>query len=116
MTQTTLKEDAWISLQMQLRGQFGKTPDLDAVLFLIGIRELGQVQEKFSKEDKVNLMHIAVCRLLSERGYYRLTGHDADGWPHWEALDTLPPMNLKNQEALLKELAIDYFNGLEIVE
>ncbi|MDX5320287.1 MAG: hypothetical protein LPK45_04330, partial [Bacteroidota bacterium] len=69
----------WKELQNQLNNQFGNIPDLNMVLLLIGIRELGKVKKKWTKEDKVNLMHIAVCRLLSEEGYYSLIGQDKDG-------------------------------------
>ena len=72
----------WKDLLLSLESRFGKQPDLNMVLILIGMRELGQVLTTLKKEEKVNLMHIAVCRLLSEEGYYELEGLDADGWPH----------------------------------
>ena len=58
-------EFQWGKLLVQLQNQFGKKPDVDALLFLIGVRELGKMPEDFSKEEKQNLMHIATCKLLS---------------------------------------------------
>ncbi|HQW55980.1 MAG TPA: hypothetical protein PK076_07625 [Saprospiraceae bacterium] len=88
-------------------------PDLNAVLLLIGIRELGQVRHKYSKEEKQDLMHIAVCTLLEPEGYYTFEGIDDDGWPHW--LNTKPFMlrGAEDQERFLKEKVNAYFDKLE---
>lgn len=88
-------------------------PDLNGILFLIGIQELGRWQEKFSKEEKQDLMHIAVCRLLSNEGYYRFAGRDADGWPHYELNQAIGKATLKDQEELLKRNIIRYFREWE---
>lgn len=88
-------------------------PDLNAVLLLIGIQELGRWQKHFSKEEKQDLMHIAVCRLLSYEAYFVFKGRDADGWPHWEQVRELNPHNLGQQEKLLQGLAVRYFNDLQ---
>jgi len=58
-------------------------------------------------------MHIAVCRLLSYEGYYEFKGRDHDGWPHWKALQPFTMTGVKEQELMLKEKAITYFNQLE---
>ncbi|NJL75976.1 MAG: hypothetical protein HC892_14095 [Saprospiraceae bacterium] len=89
-------------------------PDLNAVLFLIGIQELGRTKEKFTKEEKQDLIHIAVCMLLSYEGYYEFEGRDADGWPHWRAVKPFLLKGVTEQEQLLIEKTIQYFeeNGL----
>lgn len=89
-------------------------PDLNAILFLIGIQELGAVKSHFSKEEKQDLMHIAVCRLLSEEGYFEFEGIDAEGWPHWKPLRPVPVKGLIDQEELLKEKIIAYFRQLSV--
>jgi hypothetical protein len=104
----TLKT-GWDKLCKKLAAQYGEEPDLQVVLFLIGVQELGKGPQKFSKDEKQDLMHIAVCRLLSFFGYYELKGLDQDGWPHWELVNKLPPLTLKEQDLLLKQAAIDYF-------
>lgn len=88
-------------------------PDLNTVLFLIGIQELGRWKKKFSKEEKQDLMHIAVCRLLGYDGYYEFVGRDEDGWPHWQQVRELAPQPIADQEKLLKINAVRYFNDLE---
>jgi hypothetical protein len=101
---------AWNSLLENLQGMVGKRPkDLNAVLFLIGVQELGQGKKVFSKEEKQDLMHIGICRVLSPAGYYELEGLDKDGWPHWKMLKKLPHFDLLEQEKLLKMHVIEYF-------
>ena len=105
-------EEQFRNVQVKVYRQFQKNPDLNALLFLIGIRELGQIKEKFTKEEKQDLMHIAVCRLLSEEGFYELEGLDQDGWPHWIATQQLPKLTIDEQEYLLKKQIIRYFGAL----
>lgn len=100
----------WEALCKKLETQYGEEPDLQAILFLIGVQELGKGPMKFSKDEKQDLMHIAVCRLLSQYGYYRLEGQDAEGWPIWELVQKLPPLTLKEQDLLLKQAVIDYLS------
>lgn len=112
-SEKSLIESTWENLLDQLHQLLGKRPaDLNAVLFLIGVQELGRGPIRFSKEQKQDLMHIAVCRVLSESGYYEFTGYDKDGWPHWTLAKPLPPGDLLVQEALLKSHVITYFQSV----
>lgn len=100
----------WVELMTDLKSKIGKRPkDLNHVLFLIGIQELGKGMLDFSKEEKQDLMHIAICRLLSTQGFYKLEGLDEDGWPHWKKNEIIPKLDLTEQELLLKKCAIEYF-------
>jgi hypothetical protein len=83
--------------------------DLQAVLFLIGVQELGQGYRKFKKDEKVDLMHVALCTLLEPYGYYEYEGRDEQGWPHFSPVDKLPALDASQQERLVKEAAINYF-------
>ena len=105
----------WLKVRHFVKDVFKKEtlPDLNAVLFLIGIQELGRWQASFSKEEKQDLMHIAVCKLLSYDGFFEFVGRDADGWPHWKALKPAAIRGVEEQEALLKSRAIRYFKELE---
>ncbi|MFT7299331.1 MAG: hypothetical protein ACI9WO_002155 [Sphingobacteriales bacterium] len=105
------------SLTIQLGDQFadGEAVDLKGALFLIGVQELGQGARKYSKREKEELMHIAVCRLMSELGYYTLSGLDDQGWPHWEKTKNPPHMHLVEQESLLKQLIVDYFEKIDYI-
>lgn len=84
-------------------------PDLNAILFLIGIQELGRWKEQFTKEEKQDLMHIAACRLMSYDGFYEFKGRDADGWPHYEAVKPFQTKGVKEQELYLQTKVIQYF-------
>lgn len=96
--------------------KFEKKPDLNAILFLIGIRELGELPEKkFTKEEKTYLMHMANCKLFSYSGYYGLKGYDSKNWPVWENLKPLPSLSLFEQENLLRQHIIEYFEAEEII-
>jgi hypothetical protein len=106
-------ETAFEELTLQLKETLGRQPDLQSVLFLVGVQELGQLNRAFSKEEKQDLMHVGVCQLLTNAGYFTRTTRDADGWPHYEAVKNMPidTKNLAAQETLLKEQAIQYFNS-----
>ena len=105
-------EKNWQALLVKLESTIGKKPsDLNAVLFLIGVQELGKGNINFSKEEKQDLMHIAICKVLSSSGFYELEGTDQDGWPHWKLIKKLPSFDLMEQEKLLKIHVIDYFNN-----
>ncbi|UHG91316.1 hypothetical protein [Spirosoma oryzicola] len=105
-------DEAWEQLLDQLEALVGKRPvDLNAVLFLIGVQELGKGPRRFSKEAKQDLMHIAVCRILSQSGYYTFAGYDNDGWPQWTMNKPIPHADLLSQETFLKEHVISYFQS-----
>ena len=101
----------WWKLEEHLINKFGKKPDMEAILFLIGIQEFGNIQKKFSKEQKQDLMHIAVCSLLSQSGYYILEGLDDEGWPHFLQLKELPVYDVIEQENFLKDHILLYFEN-----
>ncbi|MDG1279136.1 MAG: hypothetical protein P8O16_17795 [Algoriphagus sp.] len=103
-------EKRWGKLLDGLKESIGKKPtDLNGVLFLIGVQELGQGTKTFSKEQKQDLLHIAVCKVLSLAGFYELDFIDQDGWPHWNLIKELPHFDLLDQEKLLKIQVLDYF-------
>jgi len=103
-------EKSWNNLMKKLENLIGKKPaDLNSVLFLIGVQELGKGPQYFSKEEKQDLMHIAVCKVLSYSGYYSLEGLDEEGWPHWKAVKRMPHLDLVEQERFLKFHVLEYF-------
>lgn len=101
----------WDALVAQLSAQFadGEPLDLDAIVYLIGVQELGQLNRSFKKDEKVNLMHIAICRLLEPYGYYEFDHFDRDGWPHYKVKEELPPLKAGEQAILMKEAVVQYF-------
>ena len=105
----TLQKD-WVDLMYKIKESTGKRPaDLNAVLFLIGLQELGQGARKLTKEEKQDAIHIAICKVLSLAGYYKLEGVDKEGWPHWKLQKKLPRFDLLEQEKLLKIQILEYF-------
>jgi len=108
-------EHNWTQLRAALMKQFGKKPDMNAILFLIGIQELGIGIREFTKEEKQDLMHIATCKVFSISGYYEFTGIDEEGWPHYKAVKSIPFANLREQENMLKWHVIEYFKNTDEV-
>jgi hypothetical protein len=105
-------EKQWEGLLEKLGSLIGKKPaDLNGVLFLIGVQELGKGALHFTKEQKQDLMHIGICRVLSLSGYYEFRGTDEEGWPHWDLVQALPSGDLLLQESLLKLHVLEYFRG-----
>jgi hypothetical protein len=99
----------WNDLVSELEKKFGDKPDLQVILFLIGVQEVGKGYAKYSKDEKQNLMHIATCKLLTQYGYYEFEKKDEEGWPHYKAIKALPAMTLGEQDVLLKKAVLDYF-------
>jgi hypothetical protein len=106
----------WWDLEARLVERFGKKPDMETLLFLIGIQEFGDIRKKFSKEEKQDLMHIAVCSLFRQSGYYELEGVDEEGWPHFRQLKALPVMGLIEQENFLKDHILLFFENSDLEE
>ena len=111
---TSLK-DKWDYLVKKLTQQFseGDVLNLDGIIYLIGVQELGQGKRQFKKDEKVNLMHIAICKLLEPYGYYEFDYFDKDGWPHYRILTDLPNLKPGEQTVLMKEAVINYFETLD---
>ncbi len=106
----------WKQVLVFFETNFDKKPDLNAILFLIGIRELGELREKnYTKDEKTHLMHIANCKILSYSGYYIQKGIDEQNWPVWENAKPLPAMNIFEQENLIRQHIIEYFDNEEII-
>ena len=108
----------WERIVSKLSARFadGDTPELDAIIYLIGVQELGQLHRKFKKDEKLNLMHIAVCRLLEPYGYYEFDFIDDDGWPHYKVKEELPALKPGEQSILMKEAIVQYFLERNFIE
>lgn len=101
----------WEELVERLSDLFsdGDPLELDAIIYLVGVQELGQYHRSFQKDEKLNLMHIAICRLLEPYGYYSFEYYDEDGWPHYAVEEELPPLKAGEQTVLMKEAIVNYF-------
>lgn len=110
-------KERWEKVVTLLSERFadGDTLDLDGIIYLIGVQELGQLNRRFKKDDKVNLMHIAICRLLEPYGYYEFEYFDNDGWPHYKTIEALPNLKAGEQTILMKEAVVTYFLEKELI-
>ena len=111
MSRDAQLKERWEQLVVILSDRFsqGEDLDLDAIIYLIGIQELGQLHREFKKDEKVNLMHIAICRLLEPYGYYEFDFFDEEGWPHYKVKEELPSLKSGEQSVLMKEAIVNYF-------
>lgn len=111
-------KERWEQLVNILSNQFsqGEDLDLDAIIYLIGVQELGKVHQKFKKDEKLNLMHIAICRLLEPYGFYEFDYFDEEGWPHYQVKEELPPLKAGEQSVLMKEAIVNYFIERQVIE
>lgn len=110
--------ELWIKIEEFFVENFQteKNAPIETYLFLIGIQELGSGMQKYSKDDKVNLIHIAVCRLLEPFGYYKFEDYDNEGWPIYKQLEEVPELKPNEQQLLMKKAIIQYFIDEELLE
>ncbi|WP_396156131.1 hypothetical protein [Flavobacterium sp.] len=118
MSRDELLKNRWNNVVQILSNQFaeGDVLDLDAIIYLIGVQELGKVHQTFKKDEKLNLMHIAICRLLEPYGFYEFDFVDKDGWPHYSVKEELPPLKAGEQSVLMKEAIVNYFLEKEVID
>ncbi|NER17307.1 hypothetical protein [Spongiivirga citrea] len=117
MTRDEELKERWELLVNKLSDQFseGEDLDLDGIIYLVGVQELGQLHRSFKKDEKLNLMHIAICRLLEPYGFYEFDFFDDDGWPHYKVKEQLPSLKAGEQSILMKEAIVGYFLEREYI-
>ena len=98
----------WAELVKRLNTRFDQDFELEGILFMIGLQELNKGYIRLNKDQKLEVMHIAVCTLLAPYGYYTFIGRDPDGWPHFEPTEKLPHLKPMQQHSLMKEAVIEY--------
>lgn len=108
----------WELVKQKISTQFGdgETLELDAIIYLIGVQELGKGYRKFNKDEKVNIMHVAICRLLEPLGYYEFDFYDDEGWPHYKVIEEIPFLKPGEQSVLMKESVIQYFKEKKLID
>ena len=103
-------EERWGVVVKKLEEKFNDEVSLKGVLYLIGIQELNFGIKKFERDEKINVLHVATCKLLSKYGYYKFDSIDKDGWPHYIEIKALKNLSKSAQEKLLKEAIVNYLN------
>lgn len=99
----------WQVLQEKLKARFETEMDVDAILFMIGLQELGKPYQRYKKDQKLEIMHVAICTLLEPYGFYDYQGRDEEGWHHWELKEEIPHLDAKQQNKLMTGAILDYF-------
>ena len=117
MARDQVLKDNWEAVVNKLTAKFGEGEELqlDAIIYLIGVQELGKGAQTFKKDEKINLMHIAICRLLEPFGYYKFDFFDKEGWPHYKIVEELPILKPGEQTVLMKEAIVLYFKEKELI-
>ena len=117
MSRDTQLKERWEALVEKLSSQFadGDIMELDAIIYLVGVQELGQYHNAYKKDEKLDLMHIAICRLLEPYGYYEFEFFDEEGWPHYIIKEELPSLKAGEQSVLMKEAIVGYFLEKEYI-
>ena len=54
----------WYKVRNRVKEEFGQRPDLNAILFIIGMNEVGIVKEKWEKEEKANKQNRSRIRVF----------------------------------------------------
>ena len=64
MTEHDLLKARWDEIVKRLSDTFseGEPLQVDTIIYLIGVQELGQLGRTYQKDEKVDLMHIAICK------------------------------------------------------
>ena len=110
-------KERWNSVVDKLSKQFadGDRLDLDSIIYLIGVQELGQLHRDYKKDHKLDLMHIAICKVLEPYGFYEFDYVDDEGWPHYKVLAQLPLLKAGEQSVLMKEAIVNDFLETEYI-
>ena len=103
-------EKRWGVLVKNLEKRFNQEITLKGILYLIGVQELNRGVQEYSREQKINVLHVAVCKILTPFGFYKFDKIDEDGWPHYIELKAIKKLSEKNQESLMKEAVIKYLS------
>ena len=118
MSRDELLKERWQIVVDKLSAQFadGDALDLDAIIYLIGVQELGQLHTSYKKDQKLDLMHIAICKVLEPYGFYEFDYVDEDGWPHYKVKAQLPFLKAGEQSILMKEAIVNYFLETDYIQ
>ncbi len=115
----------WPEVEEFMAKRFERGVDLKGILFIIGLREMGnqrrvevsegQAKKKYTKEEKQDLMNLALCQATSLDGYFEITHLDEAGWPVWRQIKPMPPMDNKVQEEFIRHYVIRYFESEALI-
>lgn len=100
----------WGRLVAKVGAQFGREPDIEALLFLIGVRSVGRGYEpELPKERKQSLIMEGSYLAFETLGVYSRVGMERNGFWIWEKNFDLPKLSVDDQEKLLQIGILNYF-------
>ena len=100
----------WNELLEKLENQFDQEMTLKGILYLIGVQELNLGIKQYERGEKVNVLHVAVCKILTPFGFYKFDRIDEEGWPHWIELKALKNLDENQQGLLMKKGILKYLS------
>ena len=103
----------WEVLVADIEARFGRMPDIDAILFLIGVQSVGRgFEPDLPKERKQSLIMEGSYLAFETLGVYHRMGLERNGFWIWEKTADVPELGLEDQEKLLQIGILNYFDQL----
>ena len=107
-------ERRWQSLLSDVESKFGRKPDVDALLFLMGIQSVGRgFEPDLPKERKQSLIMEGSYLAFETLGLYQRMGLERNGFWIWEKTGDIPKLDVDDQEKLLQIGILNYFEDLK---
>jgi len=103
-------EKKWDELLEELEALFDQEMTLKGVLYLIGVQELSLGIKQYERDEKANVLHVGICKILTPFGFYKFDRLDEDGWPHYIELKAIKNLSESQQELLMKEAVLKYLS------
>lgn len=103
----------WETLTDKISIQFNTVVNFEFVLFLIGIQYRGCGFKDFSRNEKLDLINLARCLMLSNAGFLKQVEEAAGEWPKFEQNGSMEVLPQGEQNKVIKSEIIKYFNNLQ---
>jgi hypothetical protein len=100
----------WDEFVLKASYHFKVTANLEFLLFIMGIQESGQGIKAYSKQEKMDIITLARCRLLEMSGFVKQTGTDNEGWPTFDVLKDENELLPSERDKMQKENLMAYFD------
>ena len=104
--------EEWEEFLLKASKHFKVMANYEFLLFVTGIQELGQGYKTYSKQEKMDLIALAQCKLLSMKGFMKEDGQDDEGWPKYIKLKNIEDLSPSQKENLVRKALIEYFEPI----
>lgn len=102
-------ENNWIEIQAKVSDHFKVEADFNFMLFMIGIQDIGSGLTSYTRDEKMDIINLGKCRLLTNCGYLRQISTTKGDWPAFEEVIPLGEINPLKMENILKAEMVSYF-------